>query len=39
MKAVSNSNQKFSRPFSKDRSGFVIGEGCGILVLEELDQP
>lgn len=40
MKALSTHNhepQKASRPFDADRTGFVIGEGAGLLLLEELE--
>jgi 3-oxoacyl-[acyl-carrier-protein] synthase II len=39
MRALSTQNdepEKASRPFDKGRDGFVIAEGCGILILEEL---
>jgi len=40
MRALSTRNSeptKASRPFDKDRDGFVIGEGAGIVILEELE--
>jgi 3-oxoacyl-[acyl-carrier-protein] synthase II len=40
MRALSTRNdepEKASRPFDLDRDGFVLSEGCGVLVFEELE--
>ncbi len=41
MRALSTRNdepERASRPFERDRDGFIIAEGCGVLVLETLER-
>ena len=40
LRALSTRNdepQRASRPFDKDRDGFIVGEGAGVIILEELE--
>jgi len=37
LSARNDAPEKASRPFDKERNGFVMGEGCGIVILESLE--
>jgi 3-oxoacyl-[acyl-carrier-protein] synthase II len=37
MSRRNNEPEKASRPFDKDRDGFIIGEGAGVVILEEME--